>query len=116
MQRLFILDAVIPAGFNTAQALDLRGYRVRALTTGAGWTPADITFVITHDGVTGKYLRDSVGAQVKIPGAVADSSYPVGATWFEAAPTVYVVSGTATAPVNQVTQQTVQLICVEDDS
>ena len=76
----------------------------------AAWDTNIVTFQGSYDNAVWTNLR-LFGVEVQIPGVVASSLEPVDPMYFLAPRYLKVRSGTAAAPVNQVGDTVITLIC-----
>jgi len=92
-------------------AIDLRSVGTPvAIQTDAAWDTNTVTFQGSYDGVVYTNLR-SMGTEIALPGVVASSMEAVDLHYFLGCRYLKVRSGTAAAPVAQVGNTTVTVIC-----
>lgn len=116
--RTHVVNAVIPNGETITGVIDLEGgaRRIHGIVMPAAWTAAELTFLVSVDGVRWLPLRDGT-ADVEIAaagGATDDTAFALAnhaalAGW----PQVVIQSGTHAMPVAQGAERTLEVLTVE---
>ena len=108
--QLTPIAAIITTGTAISSGVDLGAGRVVRLDVPAAWTTANITFQASTDGVTYFNLHDKAGAEYIVT-AAPSRSIIIPLADLEGVRYIKVRSGTAAAPVNQLTSdKTITLV------
>lgn len=99
----------IANGTSLSPAEDLAGHLLVGFALPAAWTTADLTFLVSPDGVNYFNLVDGAGTEVKVVG-VPSSYAVVDPRTFSGIRFIKVRSGTSGTPVNQGADRIVTII------
>jgi len=104
----------IAAGASLSGAVNLAActpIRIIAGAAASGWTTANLTFQVSHDGATYGNFRDQYGTEISATVVTAGDVIQLDGGTFTSMRYIKVRSGTTGTPVNQASDQVVTIIC-----
>ena len=103
------LQATILSGTALSAAVDLGGLALARIGFPAVWTAADVTVLVSQDGITFRSYYDDLGNEITIKAAASRAVRLPPLDW-DSVRFVQFRSGTGAVPVNQAADRLIDLI------